>query len=263
MSAHSTSGFTIIETMLVLAITGVLIASLLFGVGSSITTQRYSDSVTSFRSLVQDQYARVSNVSNERDTGWTCGASAIPIQSGTSAPGQSNCVLLGRYMSVVGSDISMATVVGYSTVSTPGTSDTQTVKNNYTLGISKNSIEKKTLEWGAQIAWPKTGSGAKNPTTPRSIAFFILRSPESGTTYTFTSNSVTPIESVSSSTLKQMLVETTTNFPGQGTRTICIDPGATVPEKYSVYMSTYANGANSIETRSNAVMTAAGGNSKC
>jgi len=263
MSAHSTSGFTIIETMLVLAITGVLIASLLFGVGSSITTQRYSDSVTSFRSLLQDQYARVSNVSNGRDSGWTCGASAVPLQSGTSVPGQSECVLLGRYVSIVGSDISMATVVGYSTSSALAASDTQTVKNNYTLGISKNSIEQTTLEWGAQIAWPASGSSAKSPTTPRSIAFFVLRSPESGTTYTFTSDSVTPIASVSSSTLKNMLVETTASFPGQGARTICVDPGAVVPEKYSVYMTTYANGTNSIETRSNAVMAAAGGNSKC
>ena len=263
MSAHFKDGFTIIETMLVLAVTGVLVSTLLFGIGSSIAVQRYGDSVTSFRSLLQDQYARVSSVSNGRGAGWSCNASATPVQGGNTAPGQTDCVLLGRYISVVDGAISMATVVGYQTSSSAAANDMQSVKDNYALGLSDSSVETKTLEWGARIAWPKTGTGASNPTTPRSIAFFILRSPESGTTYTFTSNDVTPISAVSSLTLKNMLVQTTASFPGQGSRTICIEPDAPVPEKFGVYVAPVASGANSIETRSFEITTAEGGDTKC
>jgi len=266
MGTHSKPGFTIIETMLVLAITGVLIATLLFGVGSSVTTQRYSDSVTSFRSLLQDQYSQVSNVSNDRGSGWTCGddGKATPVQSGTSTPGQSHCVLLGRYVSIVAGDVSIATVIGYPTSLAPAVaSDMQTIKDNYALGISKSSVETKTLEWGAQIAWPKSGGGFQSPTTPRSIAILFLRSPDSGTTYTFTSNDVTAVDAFSESTLKDMMQETTTGFPGQGSRTICIEPGAQVPEKFAVYITPYANGPGSIETRTYATTVALGGDSKC
>ncbi|MBC7459482.1 type II secretion system protein, partial [Candidatus Saccharibacteria bacterium] len=155
MGIHAKHGFTIIETMLVLAITGMLIAALLVGVGSSISTQRYRDSVLTFKSLLQDQYAQIDNVSNDRDASWSCGSSAQPIQSGPGvAPGQSDCVLIGRYVGIVDGDISVATIVGYETSSAPGATDVEEIKNNYTLGVSTSSIERKTLEWGSVIAWP-------------------------------------------------------------------------------------------------------------
>jgi len=256
MGTHSKPGFTIIETMLVLAITGVLIAGLLIGIGTSIGVQRYGDAVSSFKALLQDQYTKVSNVSNDRDASWTCDASATPAQgSGGIAPGQSNCVLLGRYISVVDGDISLATVVGYENATGISSSDIQTVKDNYTLGLSQSSIDKKTLEWGTKIAWPQP----RTP-SPRSIAILILRSPVSGTTYTFTSDSVAPVEAVASPTLKAMLVETVASFPGQGQRTICIDPdGAPVPEKFAIYMAQAASGPGSIETRTTTTNAAAGG----
>jgi len=256
MGTHSKPGFTIIETMLVLAITGVLIAGLLVGIGTSIGVQRYNDAVTTFKALLQDQYSKVSNVSNDRDNSWTCDASATPAQgSGGLAPGQSDCVLLGRYVGIVDGDISMATVVGYQNATGASTSDIQTVKDNYTLGLSQSSVDKKTLEWGTKIAWPQP----RDP-SPRSLGIFILRSPVSGTMYTFTSDSVTPIEAVSSLTLKTMLVETSASFPGQGERTICIDPdGAIVPEVRAVYMAQAASGPGSIETRTATTNAAAGG----
>lgn len=266
MSAHFKHGFTIIETMLVLAITGVLIGTLLFGVGSSIGAQRYSDSVSSFHALLQDQYAQVNNVSNgnQRADGWTCGASAEPTKTnGVVAPGQSNCVLLGRYVGVVGNAISTATVVGYKASSAVNTSDVQTIKNNYTLGVSESSIETERLEWGAQISWPIEGTGAQDPTTPRSIAILIIRSPETGATYTFTGNDNTALTSISSATLKNMMSERTDRFPGQGSRTICIDAGVSIPERSGIYITPYASGANSIEMRSNGTTFELGEDTRC
>ncbi len=265
MGTHLKRGFTIIETMLVLAITGVLIAGLLIGVGSSVSAQRYKDSVATFKSLLQDQFSQVTNVSNDRDSNWTCGSAASPAQSnGGAAPGQSDCVLLGRYVSVVGGDITQAVVVGYQNSQTAAASDVATVKADYTLGISTSSIATSSLEWGAQLAWPKAGTSAKSPTMPRSIAVLILRSPDSGTSYTFTSDTVNDISAVSSATLKAMMVESTTAIPGQSQRTLCIDPnGVGVPEMLAVYIGQAANGPGSIESRSFTVIKQNGGDSQC
>jgi prepilin-type N-terminal cleavage/methylation domain-containing protein len=267
MGIHSKQGFTIVETMLVLAITGVLIAGLLVGLGSSISNQRYLDAVSTFKSTLQDQYSQVDNVTNDRDANWSCDANATPVVSGNGggvAPGQSNCVLLGRYVSVVNDQITSATVVGYPSSDTASAADIASLKADYTLGISTSSIETTQLEWGASIAWPKSGAEAQNPTTPRSIAILMIRSPENGTAFTFTSDSVNDINSVSSGTLMAMLQPTLTATPGQAPRTICIDPGGfNVPEKLAVYVGAGATGPGSIEVRSRAVTEAAGGDSQC
>lgn len=261
----SRQGFTIIETMLVLAVTGVLIAALLVGVGASINTQRYKDSVVSLKSLLQSQYAMTDDVSNDRNANWTCNSSATPVPnpSGT-APGQSDCVLLGRYLSIVGGNVSSATIVGYEKSTASAPNDVAEINNNYTLGISTDSIDTTTLEWGSAIAWPKSGTGAKNPTTPRGIAILIIRSPSSGTSYTFTSDTVYDIKTITSASLKAMMVLNTSAVPGQMQRTVCVDPnGVAVPEKMAVYIGQAAGDSSAIETRTNETIQTLGGDTKC
>lgn len=267
MGTHSQRGFTIIETMLVLAITGILIAGLLVGLGSSISNQRYLDAVYSFKSLVQDQYSKINNVTNDRDTNWTCAANATPVQNGTSgtAPGQSDCVLLGRYIGIEKDQVTMATVVGHPKSVKASSGTVSSIVSGYTLGISTSSIETTPLEWGAQIAWPSSGGGFKSPTTPRSLAILLIRSPENGTSFTFTSDTVQPIDAVSSLTLTAMMQTTVTSSPGQGPRTVCLDPGGglIVPEKLAVYIGAGASGPGSIEVRSKALTAAANGDTQC
>jgi len=53
------SGFTIIEVMLVLALTGMLLIGLLGGTFASIASQRYSDSVRSFAEYLRQEYSEV------------------------------------------------------------------------------------------------------------------------------------------------------------------------------------------------------------
>lgn len=267
MGTHSKQGFTIIETMLVLAITGVLVAGLLVGLGASISNQRYLDSVSSFKSLLQEQYSKIENVTNDRNQNWTCGGSATPIEAanGGTAPGQTDCVLLGQYVGIVDDEVTTATVVGYPRTDTASSSTIDFVKSDYTLGISKSSVEKRFLEWGAQIAWPTKGVGAISPATPRSLAILIIRSPEDGTSYTFTSDTVNAIDAVTSLTLTGMMVTNLTQTnPGQGAKTVCIEPGGvSVPEKLAVYIGPGANGASSIETRSKSLMQDAGLDTEC
>jgi len=58
-SEESKPGFTIIEVMLVLAITGLMLVGVIAGTYSSIATQRYNDSVRSFSEFLRQVYAEV------------------------------------------------------------------------------------------------------------------------------------------------------------------------------------------------------------
>ena len=57
MSARTETGFTLVEAMLFLAITGLLTVGILVGSGVAISQQRYRDSVNSLKSFIQDQYS--------------------------------------------------------------------------------------------------------------------------------------------------------------------------------------------------------------
>lgn len=274
MGIHFKQGFTIIETMLVLAVTGVLVATLLVGVGSSINAQRYKDSVSTFASTLQSQYSQVDNVTNVRDTSATCGSSAVQVDVASGvAPGQSDCVLMGRYVTVVDDTIHTASILGYTNPNVPhknATNDISDVTMYYQLGISQSSVTTSTLEWGAAIAWPKAGS-VDVPTSPipstRSIGILIIRSPVSGTTYTFTSDTAYDMATVSSADLMAMML-TTNTVPGQQQRFICVDPspGSTVtivPEKLSVSIGPAAADSSAIELRSDTTTASVGGDTKC
>ena len=93
-------GFTIIEVMLVLAISSLMALLLMVGTGVAIQRQQYKDSVQSFANFLTSQYARVVSVENDRT-----GVAECPITGSDAGPiprGQSNCVIVGRYLATTG-----------------------------------------------------------------------------------------------------------------------------------------------------------------
>ena len=262
MSSHSKRGFTIIETMLFLAISGVLVVAMISGVGVSINIQRYRDAVETFKSLLQNQYSALSSVENDRDNNWSCSPVAASEQGGTEVRGQSDCVLLGRLVTVVESEINVYNVLGRPpAVQPPVTDDIVQLRDNYILNVSSVNEDKTTMEWGTQIALPTNGPEKPNAATartPRSIAILFVRSPNSGQIYTFTGNTVAPTPTPEM--LRSMLVSTgtvTSGQPVQGRmyRTICIESnGLFVSADQSIFINAYANGPSSIESQSNAVI---------
>jgi len=105
-------GFTVIEVILFLAITGLLIVGLLLGVNASIARQRYQDSVQDLADFLKTQFFAVSNPTlpewngpdlldydteaassrcNFTGTFTTTEGIEVPIRRG-----QSNCQLFGR-----------------------------------------------------------------------------------------------------------------------------------------------------------------------
>lgn len=249
MSSISHQGFTIIETMLFLAITGLLVVGLLVGAGSSINVQRYNDSVTSLKTTLQDQYSQVINVNSAMPPSQlTCDTNGVVVnQVGLPAGprGQGDCVVMGQFITIVDTTITTNSVVGYNNLTSSAYINDIDELKDYKLSILPTNTSVNEIEWGSRIAWPKGGTSAKSPTTPRSIAILILRSPKSGLSYTFTS------DTISSSKLSDMIVAGNT-IPGQMQRRICIDPnGLLVNGGLAVFIGGYASGPTAVEIRSN------------
>lgn len=197
MSAQSQTGFTIVETMLFLAVAGLLTMGILVGSGAAINQQRYRDSVNSLKSFVQDQYSDVTNVVNSRDNQWRCNSNGdVAEASGEQAQarGTSSCVLLGRYITIdnTGRLLTSANVVGYRT---PGAeleaSDIAELRDNYTLQVSPLDREESEVKWGNQVVQPKSTTP-----TPMPFSMLVLRSPLSGSVITFAGEGVQSPESL-------------------------------------------------------------------
>jgi type II secretory pathway pseudopilin PulG len=176
------AGFTIIETMLFLAITAALAVAILVGTGSAINQQRYHDAVNSLRSYLQDQYSRVSTVSNDRDGHYGCDDGGQVSATGTGeARGTSDCLILGRLVTVdnSGQHLASSNVVGYRQAVGPQATDIDELKA-YKIGLSPIDTDDQVVSWGATIVQPKT-----TPPKPQSASILIVRSPLSGRILTF------------------------------------------------------------------------------
>lgn len=189
MGIKTQTGFTVIETMLFLAVTGMLGAAILVGSGVAIGQQRYRDSVNSLKSYIQQQYNEVTSVANGRDKSWLCNDLSNVTQttpSGGEARGTSDCMLLGRYVTIdaTGTKLAASNVIGSRDANaTDAPSDIEELTTNYTLGISPIDTETEEVQWSAQVVKQET-------TTPMPLTMLIIRSPLSGSILTFTADGV-------------------------------------------------------------------------
>ncbi len=247
-------GFTIIETVLFLGVTGLMITAMFIGIGSSIGSQRYKDSVESFKSVLQQQYASVASVQNTRQGNWACtpSGSALRVQlddtggaAGATSRGQAACDILGKYVKITGSKIESYTVLGYKSGALVGDNDVEKLAGSgYMLGVSSSDAGVSEMEWGTKLAWSNnTATGDTRPAGvsggDRSIALMVLRSPDSGAVYTFSSNTVTS-DVPSNTQLKSMLVAGEA-IPGRAKRVLCINPdGLLLTKQRAVIIDAYA-----------------------
>ena len=194
MGKQTLAGFTVIEVMLFLAVTGMLAIGILVGSGVTIGQQRYRDSVNSLKSFIQLQYSEVANVVNSRDKGWTCDTNGAIAEVPSGQPrGTSDCVFLGRFITVnsSGTELRSANVTAYRIPGAPeAASDITEIANNYRLSISPIDQEVEEVAWGAQVVKQDT-------TNPMPVSMLIVRSPLSGSLFTFTAEgTVTDLNSL-------------------------------------------------------------------
>lgn len=188
MTDRRHNGFTIIELMLVLAISGSLVAVIMVGSSAAINQQRYRDSVTSLKSFIQNQYDQVSNTLNDRAGTEGCTTNAT-IDATPELRGTSDCVIIGRLVTMAanGADLTAVDVVGYrasGVVVPPATTDLAELQT-YKLGVSSANIDSNTVAWGAKVVSPNT-------TNAYSFSMLIIRSPQSGSIMTFTAPGAPP-----------------------------------------------------------------------
>ena len=237
MGIKTQNGFTIIETMLFLAVTGMLATMILVGSGVAIGQQRYRDSVNSLKSYVQGQYSEVTNVVNARDKTWTCdtngNATEVDVSNG-EARGTTECVLLGRFITIdaTGTKLNASNVIGYkSPGAATAASDIEELTTNYKLTASPIDQDAVEVSWGAQVVKPQT-------TNPMPLSMLIIRSPLSGTVMTFTAEGV-------QSNLVSLI--DTANMSQK--RDLCVnaDAGTFVGRRLEVQIAPYATSQGAVQ----------------
>jgi type II secretory pathway pseudopilin PulG len=180
-------GFTIIEVMLFLGITGLLALTLLGGWTTMINTQRYKDSVKTVQSFLQTQYNLVYNVENVKqdDGGPFCalnGSNEPQFVATGVLRGQSNCIQMGRLIHISnGTQVRVYAIVGADLANTASTDAAEIVRRNPIvvndeLQISESEL---TVPWQAEVVNRRSIGGIQN------VALAIIRSPLTGSVHTY------------------------------------------------------------------------------
>lgn len=203
------SGFTIIEVMLFLAITGLLVAGIVGTTTESLNSKRYRSGVESFRNLIRSQYEKVYSLTNltaENDSG-DLGSNAIDpcsVMEDDSTPrktyrGTSDCLYVGRFIMLEPNQRGDATKVsvipvvakilepsaymgvfesdGFSSIPPENVTDSNGIQAAVFTG-NKNIISIDEVAWGLSVVEP-------NSDTIKSFGIFIFRSPMTGTVSTY------------------------------------------------------------------------------
>ncbi len=210
-------GFTIIETMLFLALTGLMLVGALVGLGTNLSRQRYKDSVQDVVTLIRNQYDYVTRVQiDQRDGDDMCeivSGSGVADTIKNKGRGRSKCDVYGVALVFglddegdldAGSIIQSTSILGkdikaledeyraYYPQKDPrekieAMSDLELMKelsfNNVIESVQKcrpvNLLERKVLNWGSKIEHT-----AKD--TVKKGVVLIIRSPRDGTVHTYT-----------------------------------------------------------------------------
>jgi Tfp pilus assembly protein PilE len=200
--------FTIIEIMLVLAITGLLFIGLVSSFQATIRRQRYNDSVMTAQNIFQEQYDLVSSVQNGRETGdpatskkpdyITCSKNdaskvvKVATTGGLHAPGMSACLVYGRLIEFAnsGRQIKVSSVIGLEpskTADYKNKTETEIFKDSYISVEKAGQSEPLDMQWGSWLREPTdTGKAAVTG------GMLILKSPVSGTVWTYNFTGAVP-----------------------------------------------------------------------
>lgn len=226
------SGFTIIEVVLFLGVTGLMAAGILVGMGTALASQRYKDAVSTFQSDIQQQYEDISAVKNNRfSVDGACDGDR----------GQSDCVLVGKLLTVSPSGQTMSQLVYGSERSAISDADDFAVIRSYSPQVTTLDQRISQMEWGTGVAAP--AGGASN-----GVGILVVRSPQSGSIYTFTRSGT------STGNLSSMI-----NNGNSSDRTLCVTPGGwTVADTMAIHIGASASSASAVEVYSQNLLASAG-----
>lgn len=189
----SLRGFTIVEVMMFLAISGLMISGLLLAVSGGINKERYNDATNSFIDFLKEQYNLVENVQNTRIPSDGGGPGADACTSAFRAT--SDCTIIGRYVAsnngMVTSWPIIATANVVEVLGRPGLDDSNSrvVYEHLGLVVSMDigeMIREHTLRWQTRLVPPTNDADSE---LPREFRMVLLRSPLTGTVSTYVATS--------------------------------------------------------------------------
>lgn len=139
-------GFTIIELTIFLAISGLLLLVMFTGTGMIASRQRFSDTTDSLQAFFQAQYDEVMNGVNVRGSAASCSS-----DGGSAAiPGKSNCLLLGKLLTINGTTVQSSYVISKQSPTDETNDMTKLQTSN--LEVVTNGQATYELKWGAQVS---------------------------------------------------------------------------------------------------------------
>lgn len=225
-------GFTIIEVVLFLAISSGLAIFLLVGTSAAIQRQQYRDSVQSFAGFLRGQHDRVVSVQNERAADQSCPISGS--DGGTSARGQSNCIVIGRYIATLGP-------TGGTDGKRYAAWPVYALKSGDTWRYARGASDTEyRLHWGARTKLSSQGNDNAH------IAILMYRDPENGSVVIRANSG-----RYSDATIGDFFVgETDSGATGEsqfGRREICVyNEGLLAGERLSVLLGRRAGSADAV-----------------
>lgn len=228
-------GFTIIEVMLFLAVTGFLIMGIMAGTGVSVSRQRYNDSVQTFTQFLREQYSSVTNIRIvERNNDSICYGvspeSAIEdgslsseeifgsaTSSGDSGRGRTNCLVYGIMVTFGldnGNKVQISPLIGRDIYSLSNADSLIESNSDLDLlrlaNVSNLTITASSEDLNTGLCYVRTTGGttssylqwdAETQTTAAGgetlrAVMLIFRSPKDGTIKTYVSNPTDPDEAM-------------------------------------------------------------------
>lgn len=222
-------GFTIIEVMLFLALTGFLLAGILLGAGSSIANQRYKDAIQDATDVLRKAYSFVADTQIEfRDKNESaCDALVTKTASSLASEagrGRTSCAVYGAVVTINKDTIQTTTLLGkdmydimqsadtasadsdceknknsdYCRLIDTSTTDLDTLSILDANNLVRNTIRNETIVAGnsatQKLKWStyfrKPIEGEQNEGDDLKLTLLIFRSPRDGSIRTLAMNNL-------------------------------------------------------------------------
>lgn len=194
--ASTQRGFTIIEVILFLAISGLLLTVAIATISASINSSRFNDTIRSTTSYLQRQYNEVATGQSDRSDSVACDTATGQITTGTPSPaGMTDCVIMGRFIKLEGAEFTVRYITGHRSSLVGISSDDVTAIMEMDPQVAGAAVYagEYDVPWGIDLV---NTALSGTPTASPSTGFAIIQSPASGNVLYFTEENITATEPV-------------------------------------------------------------------
>lgn len=259
MGIRVSPGFTIIEVMLFLAVTGLMITGVMAGANSSLNAQRYRDGVEAIRNSISSEYAKVYSLTNTRESTDPCGGGG----AASRLWGTSDCLYVGRLLQITQdtSPVASQKLTVYPVVATEVAADASDMIARYRFKkiAGEGLVESRKMEWGLTAVTTSSRSS-----TLAEVSILILRSPIDGSVRTY-NLLYDPMNSIDDDNLNANMTPGDATVPGALSRGVefCVadlDGPLDPATRQAIVIQKSATGPGDIESR---MGNSEGGNPTC